>query len=51
MSVDPRKETLGSIDVIRDMLDYASTIEEALDILTSINVNTTGGATPTSSSA
>ena len=51
MSIDPRKETLGSIDVVRDMLDYASTVEEALDILPSINVDMTGGAAPTSSSA
>ena len=43
MPIDPQKEMLGSIDVIRDILDYASSIEEALDILTNVNVDMTGG--------
>lgn len=43
MPIDPEKETRGSIDVIRDILDYAATVDEAIDILTSVNVDMTGG--------
>jgi hypothetical protein len=43
MPSDPEKETRGSIEVMRDILDYAATVDEAVDILTSVNVDMTGG--------
>jgi len=35
---DPKKDTRSSIDVIRDVLDYAATVEEAIELLTRVNI-------------
>jgi hypothetical protein len=43
MPIDPDKVTRGSIDIIRDVLDHAATVDEAVDRLTSVNVEMTGG--------
>ena len=42
MPRDPEKEDCGSIDVIRDILDFTATVDEAVDLLTSVNVVTDG---------
>jgi hypothetical protein len=41
--VDPDKDTIGSLGIIREMLDHAQNVEEALDILDSYNINWGGG--------
>jgi hypothetical protein len=38
MPRDPGKETIGSVEVIREILDHASTVDEAVAILQSYNV-------------
>lgn len=43
MRPDPGKETIGSLGVIREMLDHASNVDEALAILQSYNVDFEGG--------
>jgi hypothetical protein len=43
MRPDPDKETMGSLGVIREMLDHASNAEEALTILQSYNIDFEGG--------
>ena len=43
MQPDPDKETVGSLGVIREMLDHASNVDEAVDILRSYNVDFGGG--------
>jgi hypothetical protein len=43
MRPDPNKETMGSLGVIREMLDHASNAEEALAILQSYNIDFVGG--------
>jgi hypothetical protein len=43
MQPDPGKETVGSLDVIREMLDHATTVDEAVAILQSYNVDFEGG--------
>ncbi len=43
MSPDPEKETIGSLRVIREMLDRAKNIDEAIDILKSYNIDMEGG--------
>jgi hypothetical protein len=43
MRPDPNKETVGSLGVIRQMLDHASNAEEALAILQSYNIDFEGG--------
>jgi hypothetical protein len=40
---DPDKKTIGSLGVIREMLDHASTVDEAVTILQSYNIDMTGG--------
>lgn len=40
---DPAKETIGSLGVIRQMLDHARDVGEALDILQGYNVSMRGG--------
>jgi glutamine amidotransferase-like uncharacterized protein len=40
---DPSKETIGSLGVIRQMLDHASNVNEAVSVLSSYNVDTEGG--------
>lgn len=39
MSEDPEKETINSLLVIREILDHASTVEEAVSILGSFNID------------
>jgi hypothetical protein len=39
MEYDPEKETVGSLLVIRKMLDQAATVEEAISILSSYNID------------
>jgi hypothetical protein len=43
MRSDPNKETIGSLGVIREMLDHASSVDEALAILQSYNIDFEGG--------
>jgi len=43
MPLDPQKETVGSLMVIRMMLDQASTVDEAVSILGSYNIDYEGG--------
>lgn len=40
---DPNKQTIGSIGIIRQVLDYAADIEQAVDIIKSHNINFRGG--------
>jgi hypothetical protein len=42
MRPDPNKETMGSLGVIRQMLDHADNVDEALAILQSYNVDMEG---------
>jgi uncharacterized protein YceK len=39
MQLDPEKETVGSLGVIREILDYASYVDDALEILRTYNVD------------
>jgi hypothetical protein len=43
MRPDPAKETTGSLRVIREMLDHASNVDEAVAILQSYNIDFEGG--------
>ncbi len=43
MRPDPAKETTGSLRVIRNMLDHASNVDEAVAILKSYNIDFEGG--------
>ena len=43
MQPDPGKETIGSLGVIRQMLDRAASVDEAIAILQSYNVDFSGG--------
>jgi uncharacterized protein YceK len=43
MQLDPEKETVGSLGVIREILDYASYVDDALEILRTYNVDMQGG--------
>ncbi len=43
MRPDPNKETIGSLMVIRQMLNHASNVDEALAIMQSYNVDMEGG--------
>ncbi len=43
MTPDPQKETLGSLEVMRRILDHARTVDEAVAVLQSYNIDTTGG--------
>jgi choloylglycine hydrolase len=43
MHPHPKKETIGSLGVIREMLDHASNVDEAIAILQSYNVDMQGG--------
>jgi len=43
MHPDPNKETIGSLMVIRKMLDHASNVDEAVVLLQSYNIDIQGG--------
>ena len=43
VQADPGKETIGSLGVIREMLDYASSVDEALEIMRKYNIDMVGG--------
>lgn len=43
MPVDPQKETLDSLNVMREILDNAATVTEAVDILGQYNIDYGGG--------
>jgi hypothetical protein len=43
MTEDPEKPTLGSLEVMRNVLDQASNVEEALEIFEDHNVDMRGG--------
>lgn len=43
MQADPAKDTVGSLGVIRQMLDHAQNVNEAVAILGSYNIDFTGG--------
>jgi uncharacterized protein YceK len=43
MRADPNKETIGSLGVIRKMLDHSSNVDEAVAILQSYNIDFVGG--------
>jgi len=40
---NPSRETKGSIEVIRDALDQAATVVQAIEIITSVNISMIGG--------
>jgi hypothetical protein len=39
MPYDPQKKTMGQLEVIREILDYAGTVDEAIKILGSFNID------------
>jgi hypothetical protein len=43
MRPDPRKATIGSLGVIRKILDHARTVDEAVEMLKRYNIDMTGG--------
>ncbi|MFC2030733.1 carcinine hydrolase/isopenicillin-N N-acyltransferase family protein [Chloroflexota bacterium] len=43
MLPDPNKETIGSLGVIREILDHASDVDEAIAILQNYNIDFRGG--------
>lgn len=43
MQLDPNKHTIGSILIIRKMLDHAATVDEAIAIIQSFNIDSEGG--------
>lgn len=43
MPIDPRKPTIGSLGIIRQLLDHAANVDEALKIMQGYNIDTTGG--------
>jgi hypothetical protein len=43
MQADPSKETFGSLGIIREMLDHARDVDEAIAILKSHNIDFEGG--------
>jgi len=43
MRPDANKETIGSLGIIREMLDHAGNVDEAVDILQSYNIDYGGG--------
>lgn len=45
MPHDPAKETAGSLGIIREMLDHAQTVDEAVAILEDHNIDMSGGPT------
>jgi hypothetical protein len=43
MQPDTNKETIGSLGIIREMLDHARTVDEAVEIMQSYNIDFEGG--------
>jgi len=43
MRADPNKQTIGSLGVIREILDHANNVDEAVAIMQSYNVDMEGG--------
>ena len=43
MQFDANKETIGSLGIIRQMLDHARNVDEAVEIMRSYNIDFTGG--------
>ncbi len=43
MRPDVNKETIGSLGIIRQMLDHARNVDEAVDIMKNYNIDFTGG--------
>jgi choloylglycine hydrolase len=43
VSADPEKPTLGSLVIIREILDHAASVDEAVAIMRNHNINMTGG--------
>lgn len=43
MPYDPAKKTIGSLGIIREMLDHAGTVDEAIAVMESYNVDMSGG--------
>lgn len=43
MQPDPQKPTIGSLGIIREMLDHARTVDEALALIEGYNVDMEGG--------
>jgi hypothetical protein len=43
MDLDPEKETISSLMVIREMLDHAAEVDEAVDIIQGYNIDMSGG--------
>lgn len=43
MQPDVHKETIGSLGIIRQMLDHARNVDEAINIMKSYNIDFTGG--------
>ncbi len=39
MPYDPQKKTIGQLEVIREILDHAGTVDEAIEILGSFNID------------
>jgi len=39
MSRDPNKQTIGQVEVMREVLDHASTVDEAVNILERYNID------------
>ena len=39
MPIDPQKKTLDELEVIREVLDHAATVDEAIEILGSFNID------------
>lgn len=40
---DPDKETIGALGIIREILDHAATVDEALEIIENYNIDFVGG--------
>lgn len=43
MSHDPSRETIGSVGIIREMLDHARNVDEALEVMESYNISMEDG--------
>lgn len=43
MQADPSRQTIGSLGILRQVLDHARTVEEAVDLIKSYNIDFDGG--------